>query len=92
MNKNRQNGGFFRHFAQKPAIFARAGRFLVIFTNFSDFFCKTLCILMIDKFPKVWYNNNTVKGRQDNCSICERLERKNFSKSFEKPLDKLLKV
>ena len=29
------------------------------------------------------------RGRQDNCGIHERLERKNFSKTFEKPLDKL---
>lgn len=48
----------------RRAVDLRPGAFCAYCTTFATFSRKTLCILTIDKSPKLWYNIGTEKERQ----------------------------
>ena len=82
-------------FTNRPALYHCAGRFFGKMHNFSFFIRKSLCTLYIDFSPEMWYNIS-VEGRWKHKAVnatarCSQF-RKNFSKIFEKPLDKSIKM
>ena len=64
-----------------------------ICTNFHQIFFPILCILTIDFWVIVWYNIISQEGKRFRRHQSEPTQSpKNFSKTFEKPLDKTAKV